>query len=52
MGCDIHIVLERRKTGGTRWIGVYSTDVAHPIVRKNMVAARRGLATLAEGASA
>lgn len=26
MGCDIHIVLERRKKIGGDWIGVYSTD--------------------------
>lgn len=26
MGCDIHIVLERRKIGKDEWIGVYLTD--------------------------
>lgn len=26
MGCDIHIVLERRKKSGGDWIGVYLTD--------------------------
>lgn len=26
MGCDIHMVLERRKKGATKWIGVYVTD--------------------------
>jgi hypothetical protein len=26
MGCDIHIVLERRKTTGGKWIGVYLMD--------------------------
>ena len=29
MGCDIHIVLERRKKPDGKWIGVYTTDT-HP----------------------
>jgi hypothetical protein len=30
MGCDIHIVVERRKKTGGQWIGVYSTDLLPP----------------------
>jgi len=30
MGCDIHIVAERRKKSGGPWIGVYSTDLMPP----------------------
>lgn len=41
MGCDIHIVVERRKIGRTKWTGIYSSDAAYPIIRKNMIAARR-----------
>lgn len=26
MGCDIHIVIERRMAGDTEWIGILSTD--------------------------
>lgn len=26
MGCDIHIVLERRKAGNAEWIGVWASD--------------------------
>lgn len=26
MGCDIHIVLERRRNAGEPWVGIYSTD--------------------------
>ena len=26
MGCDIHIVLERRAIGATKWVGVFCTD--------------------------
>lgn len=26
MGCDIHIVLERRRNAGEPWVGVYATD--------------------------
>lgn len=29
MGCDIHIVLERRKKPAGKWIGIYTTDT-HP----------------------
>lgn len=29
MGCDIHIVLERRKIDSRDWVGVYTTDT-HP----------------------
>lgn len=51
MGCDIHIVLERRKKGRDKWIGVYSTDEAYPIIRKNMIAARRDYAFFGEVAA-
>jgi hypothetical protein len=26
MGCDIHIVLERRKAGSQEWVGVWASD--------------------------
>jgi hypothetical protein len=26
MGCDIHIVLERRRAGSPEWVGLWSTD--------------------------
>jgi hypothetical protein len=48
MGCDIHIVLERKMVGRSQWIGVYSTDEAYSIVRRNMVAARRDYSFFAE----
>lgn len=47
MGCDIHIVVERRKSGRTKWVGLYSSDAAYPIIRKNMIAARRDYAFFA-----
>lgn len=44
MGCDIHIVVERKKKGRDKWVGIYSSDAAYPIIRKNMIAARRDYA--------
>lgn len=28
MGCDIHIVVERREKGSPEWVGVYASDTA------------------------
>ena len=47
MGCDIHIVVERRRKGRPNWVGIYSSDAAYPIIRKNMLAARRDYAFFA-----
>lgn len=41
MGCDIHIVVERRRKGRPNWVGLYSSDAAWPVIHKNMIAARR-----------
>ena len=39
MGCDIHIVVERRKKGKDRWVGIYCTDflsrTAIPVGRRD-----------------
>lgn len=48
MGCDIHIVVERRMKGRSKWTGLYSTDVAYPIIRRKMVAAQRDYGFFAE----
>ena len=47
MGCDIHIVVERRQSGRSTWVGLYSSDAAYSIIRKNMIAARRDYAFFA-----
>lgn len=51
MGCDIHIVVERRLKGRTKWVGLYSSDAAYQIIRKNMIAARRDYGFFADLAS-
>ncbi len=40
MGCDIHIVLERRRTSQDKWIGVFSSD-NYEVVGKNLRARNR-----------
>lgn len=32
MGCDIHIVVERRKSKSAKWVGLYATNY-HPAAR-------------------
>lgn len=39
MGCDIHIVLERRKRGSLEWIGVWASDEV-PIKGRSKIAKR------------
>lgn len=48
MGCDIHIVLERRKIEGGRWVGVYCTD---ELPSRRSVIAQRDYAFFAEVAN-
>ena len=45
MGCDIHIVIERREKGSAEWVGVWSSDCA-PEGRPRI--ARRDYAFFAE----
>lgn len=40
MGCDIHIVLERKRKGTDQWIGEFSSD-NHNVVGRNLKADRR-----------
>ena len=40
MGCDIHIVLERRRKGLSKWIGEFCSD-NYNIVGKSMLARQR-----------
>lgn len=44
MGCDIHIVVERKRKAGGPWVGMYSSDACYPIIRSNMIAAQRDYA--------
>lgn len=39
MGCDIHIVLERRKAGSGEWVGLWCSDTI-PLSRRISVAQR------------
>ncbi len=47
MGCDIHIVLERRELPCGDWIGLYSSDV-YQIVGKNLRVKNRDYSFFAE----
>ena len=39
MGCDIHIVLERRREGSNRWIGEFTSD--NWVIGRNLYARQR-----------